>query len=190
VGLAVEPGDGGRVCLLGGDGSVVAEAVPSTLAVDVPPPPSRAAVERAAAASGRHAPDADFPTCFGCGAARAEGDGLRVFAGPVEGRDLVAAPWTPDPSLESHGGEVAEEFVWAALDCPAFGAWERSRPKLPALLGRISATVVRPVRVGDPTAIIAWPLAADGRKLYSASALFAADGSLSAYAATTWIVLR
>jgi len=85
---------------------------------------------------------------------------------------------------------LANAFVWAALDCPAFGAWERSRPKLPALLGRISATVVRPVRVGDQTAIIAWPLAADGRKLYSASALFAADGSLSAYAATTWIVLR
>jgi hypothetical protein len=32
-----------------------------------------------------------FPTCFGCGPERAEGDGLRQFAGPVPSGDRVAA---------------------------------------------------------------------------------------------------
>ena len=34
-----------------------------------------------------------FRRCFGCGPARAAGDGLRIFAGPVPGRRLVAAPF-------------------------------------------------------------------------------------------------
>src|SRR5699024_3173821 len=35
-----------------------------------------------------------FPTCFVCGTDREEGDGLRIFPGPV-GDDRAAATWTP-----------------------------------------------------------------------------------------------
>src|SRR5687767_681635 len=34
-----------------------------------------------------------FPTCFVCGPERMRGDGLRIFTGPVVGREIFAAPW-------------------------------------------------------------------------------------------------
>ncbi len=58
-----------------------------------------------------------FPCCFVCGPDRAPGDGLHVFAGPVEGSELVACPWVPDTSVASTRGSVSSEFLWAALDC-------------------------------------------------------------------------
>ncbi len=45
------------------------------------------------------------------------------------------------------------------------------------------------VHAGERTSIIAWPIARDGRKLHSASALYAEDGRLCAYAKTLWITL-
>src|SRR5689334_13602629 len=40
-----------------------------------------------------------FPTCFACGPDRAEGDGLRIFPGPVgDDRGHVASLWVPAPS--------------------------------------------------------------------------------------------
>src|SRR6187455_686287 len=56
-----------------------------------------------------------LPTCFVCGPARAHGDGLRIFAGPL-GRQsqnaspVYAATWTPDPTLVAEDGLVAPEF--------------------------------------------------------------------------------
>ena len=43
-----------------------------------------------------------LPTCFVCGPARAPGDGLRIFAGPLVRQSpnasaVLAATWTPDP---------------------------------------------------------------------------------------------
>ncbi len=62
-----------------------------------------------------------LPTCFVCGPARAKGDGLRIFAGPL-GRHsqnaVLAASWIPDPNLAAEDGLVAPEFLWSALDCP------------------------------------------------------------------------
>src|SRR6478609_5932342 len=43
-----------------------------------------------------------LPTCFVCGPARARGDGLRIFVGPLERHSqnaVLAASWTPDPNL-------------------------------------------------------------------------------------------
>jgi hypothetical protein len=54
-----------------------------------------------------------------CGPARRPGDGLRILPGPVARRPLWAAPWTPDPSVDSAGGTVRPEVVWAARDCPS-----------------------------------------------------------------------
>jgi hypothetical protein len=52
-----------------------------------------------AAAAGRGAYYADplFPDCFVCGSARAPGDGLRIFPGPVSRCSVWAAPWPPCP---------------------------------------------------------------------------------------------
>jgi len=64
-----------------------------------------------------------LPRCFVCGPARTEGDGLRIFAGPLvrqsrNGSVVLAATWTPDPTLAAEDGLVAPEFLWSALDCP------------------------------------------------------------------------
>src|SRR5690348_13590046 len=63
--------------------------------------------------------DSPFPQCFVCGHARGE-DGLHLHAGPVEGRDVLAAHWTVSDDT------VGEEFAWAALDCP--GAYATGVP--------------------------------------------------------------
>jgi hypothetical protein len=88
------------------------------LRLDIPDPPT---FEEAKSAAERY-PGFEthpFPTCFGCGHERTEGDGLRIFSGPVNGSDVMAAPWFPDPSLAGETGRVRTEFLWAALDCPA-----------------------------------------------------------------------
>ena len=121
--------------------------------------------------------------------AGAAGDGLRIFPSPVPGRDLYAAPWTPDPSLFGADGHVAPEFVWAALDCPsglATNAWDDVGL---ILLGRLAADLRAPLP-GEATYVAsAWPVERDGRKLHTCSALFSATGELHAVARAVWIEL-
>src|SRR3954468_15781158 len=60
-----------------------------------------------------------LPTCFVCGPARAQGDGLRIFAGSLAGhaqKAVLAASWTPDQNLAAEDGLIAPEFLWSALD--------------------------------------------------------------------------
>jgi hypothetical protein len=180
--------DGGRVEVYDRE-TLIAEAAPATLEMPVPAPVSHD--EAAAASEGylgfqRHL----FPSCFGCGPERAEGDGLRIFAGRVRGRDLVAAPWTPDGSLASGGGEIRPEFVWAALDDS--GAWslQSAQDWQPIVLGRLAAVFLDRVRAGERCVVIGWPLGQEERKAYSGTALFGEDGSLRAYARATWVRLR
>src|SRR4029079_11776087 len=64
-----------------------------------------------------------LPTCFVCGPARAQGDGLRILPGPLARQSrnrsaVLAATWIPDLMLTAEDGFVAPEFLWAALDCP------------------------------------------------------------------------
>jgi hypothetical protein len=157
--------------------ALVAEAAPARVELDVPAPPT---LEEAQEASGRYAgfEEHAFPTCFVCGPANP--DGLRIFAGPVTGRELVAAPWTPE--------EARPELVWASLDCPgAFAVGFSVRGE--TVLGRMAAEVTRLPEPGVPHVVIAWPLGEDGRKLYAGTALFAGD-ELIAHARQTWIVPR
>jgi hypothetical protein len=179
--LTVRREDDGVVVLDGDD--VVAEGrAGETVDADVPAAVSREEAERAAAGfTGftRH----HFPTCFVCGPARAAGDGLRIFAGPVAGRDdgVVAAPWTPI--------DVRPEVVWASLDCPgafAVGWAERGE----TVLGRMAAEVRAVPAVGEHCVVMAWPLGDDGRKLYAGTALLGEDGRLLGRARQTWIVPR
>ncbi len=141
-----------------------------------------------AAAAARHFRGEDdhlLPTCFVCGPARAPGDGLRIFTDFVDGRDMVAAPWTPTPDLAGDDGLVRDEFLWAALDCPgAFGVNVE-----PILLGRIAARIVARPAPGDQVIAAGWAMGSDGRKHFAGTALFAADGGLLAHAEATWIQL-
>ena len=177
--------DDGGVALRDGE-TVIAEAAPASLEIDVPEPVSFADADvasRSFIGFWQHA----FPNCFGCGPKRAEGDGLRIFAGAVAGRDIVAAPWTPDASLTGDDGSVRPEFVWTALDCPGWAGIFREPPDQLWLLGRLAARLIAPVQPSERCVVIGWPLGEDGRKLYSGTALFSHDGELRAVARATWV---
>jgi hypothetical protein len=181
-------GDGGVT--IRRHGALVAEAAPADLDLDVPAPVSLAQAE---AASARYLGFERFPgashnvaaSCFVCGPERAEGDGMRLFPGPVEGRPLVAAVWRPDGE-----GPVAEELVWAALDCPgvwAFGAFDP--PPAPPVLGRLAVRRLGEVIAGRPYSVAGWVVGRERRKLFAATALFDASGGTVAVGRATWVVL-
>jgi hypothetical protein len=128
------------------------------------------------------------PGCFVCGPDRAPGDGLRIFGGPVPGRDIVAAAWVPDRSLARGDGQVPPEVLSAALDCPGFHAL-RTGAK-PWLLGEFAAHIDRLVHVDEPCVIVGWKIAGAGRKQTVGTALFDEDGGVCAWARGTWIEPR
>jgi len=128
-----------------------------------------------------------FPECFVCGPARRENDGLRIFAGTHTSERYVAAPWTPDLSLADPAGLVRSEFIWAALDCP--GYFGLMRPGLAAVLGRMTTEIASELEPGQACVVLGWPLAVTGRKHYSGTALYAADGRLIGKAQTTWVAV-
>ncbi|MGK2950569.1 MAG: hypothetical protein ACSLFP_18495, partial [Acidimicrobiales bacterium] len=130
--------------------------------------------------------DHPFPTCFVCGTERAVGDGLRIFAGPVPGRDAtVASWWTPSESLAGADGRIPTSVVAAALDCPT--GWAHFQPGGVALLGRMSVAHRGVVRAGHDHVVVAERSGSDGRKLHARSALFSGGGRCLAVAEATWI---
>jgi hypothetical protein len=180
--------DDGRV-ILRDDETIVAEGSPGTVDIDVPDPVSFAEATEAAKSYWGYESH-PFATCFGCGPERAEGDGLRIFAGPVEGRDGVAAPWVPDASLADEDGTVREEFMWAALDCSGgFPLWPHGSDGSVVVLGRISARMMGSVAPGERCVVIGWRLGREGRKLYSGTAVLSGGSELRALAKETWLSL-
>jgi hypothetical protein len=189
-------------------GIVVAEARPAD-AVDLVPP-AAPTYEEAVDAASRYAGFSKHfaPECFVCGSTRAPGDGLRLFAGalsphhdraheaaePLSPRHnraheaAVAAPWTPDRSLDAGDGCAALEFIWAALDCPGYLALAGDMRAM--LLGELTAQVRRRVRIGEPCRVVGWPIRSAGRKHEAGTALFGADGDLCAAARAIWIEPR
>jgi hypothetical protein len=168
-------------------GVVYARAEPTSLELQVPGAVSyRDALEASRHFSGfaRHA----FPGCFVCGTARTRGDGLRIFAGRVPGRDLVAAPWVADPSLAGGDGKVLPEIMGAALDCPGYFAAREDA--VPMLLGEYTTHVDRCVHVDEPCVIVGWRIRAKGRKHEVGTALFDGSGELCARARALWIEPR
>jgi hypothetical protein len=184
--LAVVRRDDGSVALLDGD-LLVLEARPATVDVDVPEP---ASVEDATAAEDG-SPFLDdahpFPTCFACGPRRAEGDGLRLFAGKVEGRELFATAWTPAAEFASDGMAVDPIFVWTALDCPSSAPAMSGRT---IVLASLAADLRAPVKVGEPHVIGSWQIERDGRKCFSGVALWDAAGNVCAAGRALWIELK
>jgi hypothetical protein len=159
--------------------SVVAEAAAAELDLDLPQPISFEEAKAAALPEGDR--ESVFPECFVCGWTRE--DGLRIYAGQVEGTELVAATWTPTEDV------ISSEFVWAALDCPGayavhFGV--RGNP----VLGRLTARVEHLPHPGERCVVMGWPLGEEGRKLYAGTVLFGEDDRVLGSARATWIIPR
>jgi hypothetical protein len=190
--LAACRGGDGTLLVRDGD-TLLAEARPVDGEVELAAP-GAVSLEQAQAVAGRarYYQDPVFPGCFVCGPARQPGDGLRIFPGPIAGRPLWAAPWTPDPSVADADGRVRPEMVWAALDCPG-GLAAAEAACLPAdtfiLLGRMTARLAAPPTAGDRCRVVAWPVARDGRKLVAGSALLAPGGEVLAAARAVWLTV-
>jgi hypothetical protein len=169
---------------------LIAEASPVNWAVELPD--VQVDFEEAARAA-ENSPalfDHPFPTCFVCGPVREQGDGLRIFPGAVEknGANYYAAPWVPDATLADPNGNVRDEIIWAAMDCPTgFAGGFASAGTL--VTGRLGARLIAPVRVGEKCVLLSWALGVEGRKHLSEAALLGEDGTLRAESKATWIKL-
>ena len=167
---------------------LVATGRPATVDIDIPAPPDFAAAE-AASARYRGFDSHFYPGCFVCGPERDHGDGLRIFAGPIEAgtgpEGMVAATWTPDASLADSSGQVAAEYLWSVLDCP--GAYAFPEPDSGAiLLGELAVAINSPVLPGEKCVLIGWEISQNGRKHYTGTALFKPSGICCAVGYATW----
>jgi hypothetical protein len=182
--------EGETLTMRDGD-TLVCEARPGSVAHLVPPPaPTDWAEVMRRGEEGGSPPDSEFGTCIVCGNGRAVGDGLRVLgtAGPQSGTSLSC--YLPHANHADADGRIRPEFVWGTLDCPGAFAAQDPDDRRPALTGRMTAKVIEPPRVGERCAVVGWRTGAEGRKLYSGTALYTESGRLCALAACTWIVLR
>ncbi|HWV27975.1 MAG TPA: hypothetical protein VNZ66_12175 [Aeromicrobium sp.] len=171
------------VRLLTAGGAVVGEATPGSFVRQVPPAPT---AEQAAAGEAAY-PGHDahpFGHCFTCGTQRAEGDGLRIFTGPVApGSSTTAATWTPHPE-HAEGESVPLPIVWAAIDCA--GGWTADFTRHPTVLGRMTAQVFRAPEPGEPCVVTGHLSARDGRKFLTDTALYSGT-ELLARSEQVWI---
>jgi hypothetical protein len=175
--LAVARSDDGALQLLDGDALVVEARPVPDLDVDVLPAVTPKDARRASAGY-RGVHDGPFSRCFVCGLDR--DDALGVFAGDVDGRDVVASPWTPPQWTAGASGDVLPEFVWAVLDCPTYFAAYIGQELPMSVLARLTARLDRPVRAGEEHVVTAWPLEVDGRKRTAGAAVLSAEGELLA----------
>lgn len=186
VGLAVSVLEDGGLRVLRGE-QAIGEAHPAVLTLMAPPAPDYLeAVEASRHYAGfRHHP---FPGCFVCGTQRARGDGLRIFAGPLAERGMVAAPWVPDASLDAGDGKVRAEFMSAALDCPGYYALTTDDRMM--LLAELTVHLDRLVHIDESCTVIGWRLADNGRKHEAGTAIFDEDGEVCGRARALWIEPR
>jgi len=184
--LTVEELEGGALRVLDG-AEPVGEARPAVLDLEVRSPPDYL---EALEASRRYAGFRyhRFPTCFVCGTHRVRGDGMRIFAGAIPERALVAAPWVPDASLDAGDGKVRAEFIAAALDCPGYYAVAPDDRMM--LLAEVTAHVDRRVRIGESCTVVGWEIGSNGRKHEAGTALFDGEGDLVGRARALWIEPR
>jgi len=179
--------DGDQVRLLTAGGAVIGDAAPGAFSRDVAacPTPEEAASGLAHYPGFTHHP---FDHCFTCGTARDEGDGLRLFAGPIDPAEpgLTAAPWTPHEAFDGEDG-LDLPVTWAALDCP--GGWAADFSRNTMVLGRMTAQVERRPRAGEPCLAVGHLESQEGRKFLADTALYTADGELLGRAEQTWILI-
>jgi hypothetical protein len=185
--LQVFTEDGRAVRVLDGD-DVVAEGRAAPAFALEPPAPVRVEEARAARARYRGLSDGVFSRCFVCG--RARGDAFGVFAGQVDGREVVASPWTPPSWAADAQGAVFAEFVWAVLDCPTFFAVYLGEELGMSVLAQLTARIQAPVPAEEEHVVMAWPLEVSGRKRWAGSAVLSAAGEPLAVARALLIELR
>lgn len=150
--------------------TLVAEAAPATVDLDVPTPPEH--VEAAAPD-----PEHPFPTCFVCGPGRTDGLGLT----PRSYGPLVAVPWRPDA--------VTRERVWAALDCPGAFAVNPEFARGACVLGRLAVHIEELPQPDEELVVVGWDLGgAEGRRSYAGTALFRGNVPL-AWGRATWFAV-
>ncbi|MFI6686951.1 hotdog fold domain-containing protein [Streptomyces sp. NPDC050485] len=177
--------DGGSE-LTDGD-TLLAVGVPAEQSTEVPDAPSWEEASAAATAY-RAAPPDGVVDCFGCGLDRTPDTGLRQHCGRVRGRDLVATAWIVGPQLADADGLLPPELVWGALDCPGFAAGRLLGGQRPgAVTASLTASLLRPVRVGEELVTYAWMLGEEGRKHRMGVALASASGELRAVASSLWV---
>ena len=201
VPMTVSPGDDGGV-LATYDGKPVLSArcthddVTDVEAVD--PDEARAATFAYAGLTSH-----PFPTCFSCGTGREPGDGLRIFPGRVsdapstgveEPRARVAATWTPDPTVAEDYHAYADAHpraslpvTWAALDC--VGGWAGDLEERLMVLARMTARVDSLPMIGEEHVVVGQGRRRDGRKTWTSSSMYDADGRVVASAAHLWIAV-
>jgi hypothetical protein len=143
---------------------------------------------RRATAGYRGRSDGVFSRCFVCG--RAREDAFGVFAGAVEGRELVASPWTPPSWAADANGSVRPEFVWAVLDCPTYFALYTEGVPPMSVLGRLTARIAARPLAGQEYVVIGWPIEREGRKHHAGAAVLSGDGEPLAVARALLVELR
>ncbi len=129
-----------------------------------------------------------FPSCFVCGTQRPRGDGMRIFAGSIPEREVAAAPWVPDASLDRGDGKVRPEFMSAALDCPGYYALAHGDRMM--LLAEFTVHLDRLVHVDESCTVVGWRISDDGRKHEAGTAIFDEDGVACGRARALWIEPR
>lgn len=178
------------VATAGEDRVAEAHAVERGLEPAEPVSPEEARAAEASYAGFREHP---FPTCFACGTGREEGDGLRIFPGPVA-ENRVAATWTPHLSVaEDYHAYVDDEkrasapVTWAALDC--VGGWSGDLIGRPMVLGRMTAQLLALPLIGEDHVVVGEWRGSEGRKMSTASTLYDAAGREVARAEHVWIAV-
>jgi hypothetical protein len=179
--MSVEVVDGFTVASV--DGAPVARVEGAAIehpAVEPVPLAEARAAEQAFVGLASH----PFPTCFVCGPDRA--DGLRIFPGPVadqDGRTRLAASWTPDESVADNLSPV----TWAALDC--IGGWAGGLADRTMVLARMTAQVDVLPRIGAEHVVVGLDRRTEGRKTFTAAALYDPDGRLLGRAEHLWLAV-
>jgi hypothetical protein len=188
---------GGPLTVLAMGGARVVEA--QTVDDDVPLVELVPADEaRAAMASYPGLRQHPFPGCFACGSARAEGDGLRIFPGPVtpaaDGAVRVASVWTPHPSTSEDYHAYVDDVpraslpvTWAALDCS--GGWAADLEERMMVLGRMTAEIDALPAIGEEHVIVGQKVGAEGRKSFTLSTMYDGDGRIVGRARHVWIAI-
>jgi hypothetical protein len=134
-----------------------------------------------------------FPTCFSCGPDREEGDGLRIFPGPV-GPHRVASMWVPHTNLAEQSDviDIGQQRVglgtaWAALDC--VGGWSTDLEERKMVLGQMTAQVDALPVVREPHVVVGAARGTQGRKTFTASTMYDSDDRIVARAEHVWIAI-
>ena len=183
--LSIEHDLAGEATLLEGN-IALAVARPHKTSDEHPAPP---AWEEAVQASEAYVAmtDNEYPNCFGCGPAMPDGEGMRVFPGPIKGHDLVAAAWSPSDAFAGANGALLPVYVWSALDCPGGRARRQFLSSEPAVTAYLAVQQEAPILAGRPHVVTGWPIRQDGRKSFVGMAIFARGGDLCAVGEALWI---